>query len=235
MADFQNNSNISLRNRYLYSAVDKVANSSVKNALFAIEYAPVGKEPVTLYDKRSSPLLSPYQLSDDLFREVFNSGNYFRFVFIRNPYTRLLSCYLDRIMRQTSTPRRQLNAYLRKQGVDPTEVPFGKFVEAACQQSSPQQNSHWRAQYDDVLLDQIEYDFVGKFEDLWGGMEIISKRIWGEVKPEMANMKLNKSPQVTNAGSRVMEYYTADLAEMVAERYAKDFEAFGYSTDIASV
>ena len=38
LSDFENNTNISLRNRYAYFAVDKVANSSIKNSLFEIEY-----------------------------------------------------------------------------------------------------------------------------------------------------------------------------------------------------
>lgn len=233
--DFQNNANISLRNRYLYFAVDKVANSSIKNALFQLEYAPVGKDIVTLYDKRSSPLLSPYQMNDDTFRQVFNSGNFFRFTFVRNPYTRLLSCYLDRIRRQTSNPRRQLNVYLRSRNIDPVDVSFETFIRAACEQNSPTQNSHWRVQYDDTLFEYIDYDYVGKFESLWADMEIVSQRIWGELKPEMADNSVNKSPRITNAGSRTLEFYTPELTQMVADRYANDFRFFGYSTDIDKV
>ena len=37
LVDFENNTNISLRHQYVYFAVDKVANSSIKNSLFEIE------------------------------------------------------------------------------------------------------------------------------------------------------------------------------------------------------
>src|SRR5688500_17010737 len=124
LADFENNTNISLSNNYVYFAVDKVANSSIKNSLFEIEYAPVGKKALTLYDERCSPLLSPYQLPPTLLREVLNSGNYFRFAFVRNPYSRLLSCYLDRILTASSKPRRQLNALLKRHGEVPDNVSF---------------------------------------------------------------------------------------------------------------
>src|SRR5690606_27263735 len=77
--DFENCTNISLRNRYVYFAVDKVANSSIKNALYTIELEPVKRPPPSPFDKRLSPLLSPFQLPPDLLDEVLNSGRYFRF------------------------------------------------------------------------------------------------------------------------------------------------------------
>lgn len=232
--DFENNTNISLRNRYVYFAVDKVANSSIKNSLFEIEYAPVGKKTVTLYDKRSSPLLSPYQLPPDLLREVLNSGNYFRFAFVRNPYARLLSCYLDRILTASSKPRRQLNAYLKSRGENTEDVSFSSFIRAICSQDSNTQNSHWRVQTDDILYGDIEFDFIGKFESLWEDMAIVSSRIWGELRPEMANKDINKSPRATHAGGKLHEFYTPELAALVVERFAPDFDAFGYERDLSA-
>lgn len=232
LVDFENNTNISLRHRYVYFAVDKVANSSIKNSLFDIEYAAVGKKALTLYDKRCSPLLSPYQLPLELLRDVLNSGNYFRFAFVRNPYSRLLSCYLDRILTASSKPRRQLNAFLKKQGQSFDEVTFEKFVRAVCDQSPNLQNSHWRVQTDDILHGLVEFDFIGKFETLWPDMAIVSSRIWGDLRPEMANKDVNKSPRATNAGARLREYYTPELANLVATRFASDFGAFGYERDI---
>ena len=234
LLDFENNTNISLRNRYVYFAVDKVANSSIKNSLFDIEYGPVGKKTVTLYDKRSSPLLSPYQLPPDLLREVLNSGNYFRFAFVRNPYSRLLSCYLDRILTASSKPRRQLNAFLKSRGEVIEDVSFESFIRAICAQTSNTQNSHWRVQADDILYGDVEFDFIGKFERLWQDMAIASSRIWGELRPEMANKDVNKSPRATNAGAKLREFYTPELAALVSERFAADFDAFEYERDIST-
>jgi hypothetical protein len=233
LVDFENNTNISLRHQYVYFAVDKVANSSIKNSLFEIEYAPVNKKSLTLYDKRCSPLLSPYQLPNAMLRDVLNSGNYFRFAFVRNPYSRLLSCYLDRILTVSSKPRRQINALISKQGEDFSNVSFDRFIRTICQQASPAQNSHWRAQTDDILHGVVEFDFIGKFESLWDDMATVSERIWGKVRPEMANKEINKSPSRTNASTKLREYYDGELAGMVADRFKSDFEAFAYETDIS--
>ncbi|WP_424934672.1 hypothetical protein [Amaricoccus macauensis] len=35
----------------------------------------------------------------------------------------------------------------------------------------------------------------------------------------------------TNSNSKILKYYTDEIAAKVAERYRLDFEAFGYSTD----
>ncbi|WP_109471092.1 sulfotransferase family protein [Ornithinimicrobium cavernae] len=228
--DFHNNTNISLVNGYVYYAIDKVANSSIKNALFHIEYGKVKKEPLSLYDERCSPLLSPYQLPTDMLKNALNSGNYFRFAFVRNPYSRLLSCYLDRILTATSRPRRQLNISLKAQGLGTGEVSFETFIRTICEQTSPQQNSHWRVQADDVAHPVLELDYIGKFESLWDDMRTLSKEIWGEVRPEMAIEGVNKSPKATNASDRLKQYYTPELAGLVAERYSADFELFGYET-----
>ena len=95
--DFLNHTYISLRNNYVYLAVGKAANSTVKHHLYELEYAGTRFKTKSLHDRQSSPLLSPFQLTDELLEDVFTSSKYFRFSLVRNPYTRLLSCYLDRM------------------------------------------------------------------------------------------------------------------------------------------
>ncbi|WP_158637103.1 sulfotransferase family 2 domain-containing protein [Arenimonas daejeonensis] len=232
--DFEDSTNISLRNKYVYFAVDKVANSSIKNSLYTIELESVNKAPPSPFDKRLSPLLSPYQLPPDLLRVVLNSGNYFRFAFVRNPYSRTLSCYLDRILNPTSKPRAHLLRTLKAKDVVTEDISFDLFVRTICAQKSPDQNSHWRVQADDILWGDMEFDFIGKFENLWEDMGEVSRRIWGEVRPPMAASEVNKSPKVTNAGSKLAQFYTPELADLIYERFRADFDAFGYSRDFAA-
>ncbi|WP_188310299.1 sulfotransferase family protein [Arenimonas fontis] len=230
--DFENCTNISLRNRYVYFAVDKVANSSIKNALYTIELEPVKRPPPSPFDKRLSPLLSPFQLPPDLLDEVLNSGRYFRFAFVRNPYSRTLSCYLDRILNPTAKPRAHLQRILARKGRPTEDISFETFVRAICEQPSAEQNSHWRVQTDDILWGDMEFDFIGKFERLWEDMAVVSTRIWGEVLPPMAASEVNKSPKVTNAGSKLRQYYTPELADLVYERFRSDFDTFGYDREL---
>lgn len=232
--DFHSKTNISLQNKYVYVAVDKVANSTVKERLYRIEYQPVGWKTLTLFDKKCSPLLSPYQLPWDQVRDVLNSGNYTRFAFVRNPYTRLLSCYLDRIMRTQSTPRLRLMKHMgRPRGSGaPT---FEEFVQTVTQQASVTQDPHWREQSDELLVGAFDYDFIGKFEGLADDMAAVSQMIWGELRPEMdlsGKKNSNSSPRATSAGKSLADYYTDDMVRLVQDRYAADFQNFGYSVEL---
>ncbi|MFC6669104.1 sulfotransferase family protein [Marinobacterium aestuariivivens] len=227
--DYQNNTNISIRNKYLYCAVDKVANSTIKALLYKIEYGEVWKENYidrkSLREKRLSPLLSPFQLPSDLLDEVYKSDGYKRFCFVRNPYSRLLSCYLDRIADRRSFPSREVYDAL---GKSEELVTFKEFIELVCEQNSVKQNSHWRRQVDDVMLCKIKFDFVGKFENLNNDLLCVSKLVFGDILPELLDLGINYSPSKTNASDKLYEWYDQYLESLVYESYKQDFEAFGY-------
>ncbi|TLF47250.1 sulfotransferase family protein [Halomonas urmiana] len=221
--DFQNNTNISLVNKYVYFAVDKAANSTVKHCLFEIEYRPVNKTILDIYDPRASPLLSPYQIPQDYFSSIMSGKDFYKFSFVRNPYSRLLSCYLDRIQTRTSRPSREFRKALGRE-----TFTFSDFVTLVCSQASKAQNSHWREQSDDILFDLVDFDHIAKFENLWDEMEFLSKKIFGDVREEMVNKSVNSSPKQTGSDSKLLEYYDQYLLDMVYDRYSKDFENFGY-------
>lgn len=228
-ADFLNHSYISLRNSYVYMAVGKAANSTVKHHLYELEYAGTRFKTKSVHDRQSSPLLSPFQLPDDLLQEVFTSPKYFRFSVVRNPYTRLLSCYLDRIVPGDSAPYRQLLQAMGKPAG--TNVSFAEFIQTVCRQKPFNQNNHWRLQTMEICTSAIEFDFVGKQENFAADMA----KIWTRIAPGMKAPDFgaeNKAPSITSAEKRLDEFYTAELIEMVREAYREDFKAFGYSADI---
>lgn len=219
--DYQNNTNVSLVNKYIYFAVDKVANSTIKKHFFEMEYAPVNKAVLSLYDPRCSPLLSPYQLPYTP-AELLIEGDFFKFAFVRNPYSRILSCYLDRVLTHTSRPSREFRKALNK-----SEFNFSDFVSVICRQKPKLQNSHWRIQSDDILFELIDFDFIGKFENLSEDLSFVHSKIFGT--PFNADvLGGNFSPKKTSASEKIAEFYTQDLLDKVYDAYRKDFEFFGY-------
>ncbi|NMT65219.1 sulfotransferase family protein [Marinobacter orientalis] len=219
--DYQNNTNVSLVNNYIYFAIDKVANSTIKQYLFDKEYAPVNKAVLSLYDPRCSPLLSPYQLPYTP-SELLIESDFYKFAFVRNPYSRILSCYLDRILTHTSRPSRDFRKSLKKDAFD-----FKDFVSVICHQSSNEQNSHWRVQADDILFDLVDFDFIGKFENLSEDLMHINSAIFGTMLDKKV-LDGNFSPKKTSANEKIEEYYTQELLDMIYYAYRKDFEYFGY-------
>lgn len=227
-ADFLNHTYISLRHRYVYTAVGKAANSTVKHHLYELEYAGTRFKTKSLHDRQSAPLLSPFQLPADLMEEVFTSPKYYRFSIVRNPYSRLLSCYLDRIVPANSAPYRQLVRAMGKP--DGAQVSFAEFIETICRQKPYDQNNHWRLQTSEICTAAISYHCVGKQENFATDMANIWKHIApGRPAPDFSSE--NKAPSITSAGNQITQYYTPGLIDMVREAYRDDFVTFGYPVD----
>ncbi|MFC4260124.1 sulfotransferase family 2 domain-containing protein [Marinobacter lacisalsi] len=216
---------ISLKNRYIFHSVGKAANSTVKYFLYAEESRNTRFKYDSVHDRRASPLISPFQISEDLLSEILDNNNYFKFTFVRNPYSRLLSCYLDRIVPKKSTPYRELVKFLdRSVGYD---VSFPEFVEAICAQTNFEQNNHWRLQYADAMCDLFDYSYIGKQETFRKDMEVVWRVIYPKAKLPNFSEK-NLSPSKTDSVNKASQYWTPYLKELVAIRYEKDFIEFGY-------
>lgn len=225
LKDFYNHSYISLKNKYFFHSVGKAANSTVKHYLYTEELKGTGIKYKTVHERLNSPLVSPFQIDESLLSEVLYSENYFKFTFVRNPYSRILSCFLDRIQDKRSAPYREL---VRWAGCEiGYDFKFNEFVELICGQSDYEQNNHWRLQYADAMCGLINYNFIGKQETFSSDMGFI----WGKLFPRSINedfTKVNKSPSQTRSTEKLNNYWSRDLIIKVAERYEKDFCFFNY-------
>ena len=81
---------------------------------------------------------------------MVDDASHFVFTFVRNPYSRLVSCYRDKFQRHTLTARngcmkdahRFFGSRLRK--LDQTQpLPFCWFVEMACATNRSGTDGHW--------------------------------------------------------------------------------------------
>lgn len=219
--------NISLRNKYIYVETPKVGCSTIKKMLIQGEY---GKkinftDPAYIHLREFSPLLNIKQV--DNFSEFVKRGDMFKFCFVRNPYTRILSAYLDRI-KSNKPKKRQIiiqnaNRYLSGEGLS-----FSEFVDAIVEQPIMYMDIHWRVQYYQTFQEGIKYDFIGKFEtfkkDLGYAIEktgIDFQKFYEEVRPH-----------ATNAEEYIQKYYVPELAKKIYNKYRIDFEYFGYKEEL---
>jgi len=146
--------------------------------------------------------------------EVEKIDQLFRFAFVRNPYTRVLSAYLDKVERR---------AVRRGE-----ESRFEDFL-ASLKRDQLHANAHWTPQADLLLLPFEQFDFIGKVENLTQDLETVRQRLLNV--PIDAGMRDERS-NATNANSKIAQYYTPGCAEIVRDLYARDFELFGYSTEL---
>ncbi len=134
----------------------------------------------------------------------------FKFAFVRNPWDRLVSWY--HMCMQVPTPNR-FAAYIRQNA--PT---FGDFITRTTTGMGARTT---RNQLDYVSGDNGELivDFIGRYEQLQSDLDTVGERLgFPATLPH-----LNRS-----AHRDYREYYTTETREIVAARFARDVQQFGY-------
>ncbi len=217
--------NISLRNKYVYVEVPKVASSTIKSHLNKIELATlinisVGPHPEIL----SSPHVKPYQLSAEDLSDILFGDDFFKFTFVRNPYERILSAYLDKIVGNTPEKKQIDNNRDMVARVKSDEYSFGEFIDIVAKIPDNIRDKHWRTQCSITMKNHIKYNYIGKIERFNADIHKI-QHISGINFDGIKEF----SPHKTGAKSKIDKYYSDEnLKKSVIDIYDKDFEAFGY-------
>jgi len=220
--------NISLKFRYVYTETPKAACSSIKSILQKMELADPNfyRDNFDDIHKRSfSPLLRPAQVGD--FDRLLNQSM-FKFCFSRNPYSRLLSVYLEKIC-GNKPQKRQVLLHLGKDTSDMRQdISFDEFVGVVCEQPIANMDPHWRVQYHQTFQKKIPYDFVGKVEAFPDDLHFVLRKINKDYEPYLADERRHSQ----NSNARLSEFYNSDLIKKIQRKYAEDFIYFGYEEDI---
>lgn len=216
---------ISIKNRYVYFEVPKAACSTIKNALHQLETDGLAARPrVTAHPLPvESPFVKPYQLKREDLLHILRSPEFFRFSFVRDPYSRLLSAYRDKILNDDEKTRRYFRNSIGA-GVD-DDISFTSFVGRVSRQSHKAMDKHWTPQIYQSFAHFCDLDFVGKLENFKADFGTVLMRINANVDaPTVA-------PHATGSAAKMREYYTSEAAARVAQIFARDFECFEYDRD----
>jgi len=163
-----------------------------------------------------------------------------KFACVRNPYTRLLSAYLNKIAQRLpgqpaadkkdhfSTILTEIDAF-RRAALDPAQHPqvsFEVFLRwLAAGHSYFCRDEHWRPQADLLQIDTVEFTHIGRFETLTSDAADILARMGADLTfPSPADIRF--APSGTD--EKFARYTTAPCRALVARLYARDFKAFGY-------
>lgn len=225
--DLLHASHISLKNKLLYVETAKVACSTIKMLLINAEYegkvADVKGE--YLHFREFSPLLNARQVGN--FETFLNRPDIFKFCFVRNPYTRLLSCYLDKIKQRQG----QNDPLMIQLGYGPFSekvLSFQEFIDAIIAQPIGVMDPHWRIQYYATFQEGIDYDFIGRFENF----EIDFQKAISQTNIDFNQFYTIQNSHATKTNEQLKVYYTPALIEKVYQKYKIDFDYFGYDKEL---
>ena len=225
--------NISLVNTYVYVHNPKVASSTINKTLVSYELnqSSIRDKVVIAHQRRQSPLLWPAQLPGEMFYHIMHSADYFKFAFVRNPYTRLLSGYLDKFIREENvTPgRRSVTKTLGRK--EDAEVSFEEFIDAIASQKPRSMNQHWRLQTECLFFPIMQFDYIGKFETFERNFDYIKGKLFknGTKKDKKTLLDVHHK---TNSNNKLKEFYSKDMIEKVYKKYEEDFINFAYVKDL---
>ena len=208
----------SAERRYLFVETPKAACTTIKRVLQTD--ARGGRPPEgDIHDRAASPLPRP---SDAFarFRALCADGGAFRFCFVRNPFTRILSCYLDKFV-ANDWERRRLAPQL---GLDPAAPPgFADFLEAVRAQDPTRRDIHWASQSFLLRPERFGYAFIGRFELFEPQFAQVCRHLGIAYAPGPVDRA-----HATGADAAVGAHFGAAETALVQEIYAEDFRAFGY-------
>lgn len=170
---------------------------SVINKVFKL--ANYGNKWINGVNKHATALELKNYLGEDLY------NNYFKFVFVRNPYDMQVSLY--HYIKQDKDHHDNTIA---------NQLSFKAFVLREIENKAPLQSSFIVDKNGNKIV-----DYIGKTETLNESLSNIADKVH---IPYMPAPYLNKSIRK----KEYMEYYDDDLKELVYYYYKKDFDMFGY-------
>ena len=191
---------ISNSHNFVFVATTKTGSTSIEKCLESYK----SKHKITHLDgsyNKHCPLKIIYQKFPFI-------EDYFKFAIVRNPFDWVASWYFYRKTRPNENNTKSIS-----------------FKEWLIDEDSSAYNIKGigltLSQYDIISCDaNIKIDFIGKYENLQEDFDIICDKI-GIPRQELPRKNRSNHKHYT-------EYYDDETRKIVAEKYAKDIEYFGY-------
>lgn len=146
--------------------------------------------------------------------------DYFKFTFVRNPYDRLLSTFLDKTKKVINTPW-EIKYFAKFK--DYTFEQFVEYLYKNVNLSDNNVNRHIRTQMS-LANDANDLNFVGKIENFQNDINYLSHIIG------IPSIKLLENKNKTDH-DHYSTHYSSGMKKMVYEMYFEDFVKFGYGSN----
>ena len=190
---------ISRKHKFIFIEIPKTATTSIREAIRPFSDPIKGEPKIVLW--KDALRERHYTYNEHAVKYPEECKNFFKFTFVRNPWCRMASFYIF-----------QKNS---------------NFLALPSLSATASFKDLLLASEDYIELTQYDYvngfddnSFIGRFESLQQDFDIICDKI-GISRQQLPHS--NKTEHKYYA-----EYYDDEAREIVAEKYAKDIEYFGY-------
>ena len=201
---------INHKHKFIFIHIPKTAGTSVEKVLFKPPKKRTTKDLWMFPNKYQTGALQ-HLMASHIIQEVGWDVffKYFTFSFVRNPYDKMVSQY-----KYTINERPDLLRYI---GISDS-ASFKEYIERVM---VTKLHVQWDCQYKFLYINKkCVVDFIGKFENLQEDFNIVCDKI-GIPRQQLPHKNKSKHKHYT-------EYYDEETKEIVAKKYAKDIEYFGY-------
>ena len=213
--------------RLVYIPVPKVASSGIRQMLRARErdemlasgsHSSIDERALKhQLEERLRVSLRPAQVQR-------MKGHYYRFSYVRNPLTRLYSCYRDKVVNaQQRRKRCTLSPYRIHFGMS-----FEEFIDRVAEIPDKYSDQHFRSQSAQLVHQgDLLVDYWGKLERFADDWEVLSARFGLDTPARQkrvsgASMAMNELPLTRRGLERVMQRFEQDIDLF---EYGEDLEA----------
>jgi hypothetical protein len=218
----------------MYFEVPKAACSTMKELLHRLESLPpiqlfVGdnwetRRDMFIHARENIALPSLLDLDSQMQKEVLESDHFFRLAIVRNPYTRVISAWRNKV--RLCEPGHE-HLYLRIKGHLPEQtnkrlLSLPEFVDYIAHEDLSNSNPHWRKQVDHLYLKALPFSHIGKMENLSSTLARFQQHL---------GMSEPVPPKKNNLSFSGHVALTEPLADKIYFLYKDDFETFAYDKD----
>ena len=156
--------------------------------------------------------------------------SYFKFVFVREPFERLLSAYLEKFYSGDSAFHKNYGRGIIKKyrpggNPDDKNVTFDEFLNYVINIGNNYWNEHWKT-YDKLCHPcGVHYDFIGRFQNLQEEARFVMKGLSRSLEVQFPQVK------PSNTSSKIPFFYSQIPTERlykVVKLFGSDSEMFGY-------
>lgn len=204
---------ISTELRVLFNGIGKAGHSSVVASLARLQ---LGRD-APINEAKSRLFKVPSALGAE---DVAGLDTYFKFTFVRNPYTRTLSAFLDKVARGKVVPPR----LAKRLGTRPPRfLDFCLYLD----DGGLNDDVHWAPQTSMMVLPIDLFDLIGRLESFDQDLAVVMTRLGlGAQNPVGRH-----DPHRTDANKSRDSYYCDRSREIVSRLMADDFRLLGYPTE----